>query len=279
MKRILTLLFLCIPLLGTAKKPDGPATLSVISYNIRNGEAKDGTNSWEFRYPASAMMIDDQKPDIWGVQEAYEYQVKYLSEYCAGYKCVGVGREDGKKEGEYMAIFYNSKKIKLGKWGTFWLSETPDEPSMGWDAACKRTATWALMTHKDSGKRFYYVNTHLDHVGKEARQKGLELIVSRIASINSEGLPVVITGDFNMSQDDPCMEGLNKVMKSCRSTAVKTDMSGTFNDWGKAKEPSAIDHVYYSGFSSCMEFEVVKKPYYDRKYISDHFPVKALLIF
>ena len=89
--------------------------LKVMSYNIRVGTAKDGTNSWEFRYPASAMMILDQKPDIFGVQEALSFQVRYLEEYCEGYKSVGVGREDGKKKGEFMSIFYNTKKIKVLK--------------------------------------------------------------------------------------------------------------------------------------------------------------------
>ena len=180
---------------------DKPAEITVISYNIRMGEAKDGTNSWEYRYPASAMMIEDQKPDVFGVQEAFDYQVRYMDEYCEGYKCVGVGREDGKRKGEHMSIFYNSKKIKMLKWGTYWLSETPDEPSKGWDAACMRTATWTLMKDKKSGKKFYYVNTHLDHVGVEARKKGLELIVNKIKEMNKEGYPMILTGDFNTKPD------------------------------------------------------------------------------
>ena len=145
-----------------------------------------------------------------------------------------------------MSIFYNKKTVKLIKWGTYWLSETPDKPSMGWDAACKRTATWALMQHKASGKKFYYVNTHLDHVGKEARQKGLELIVERIASMNPEGYP---------------------------------DEGITYNAWGKTENAAVIDHIYFSGFSSCPVFEVVTKPYMERKFISDHFPVRAVLVF
>ena len=153
-------LVMAMPFYANAGTPD---ELSVISYNIRNGEAKDGTNSWQYRYPASAMMIMDQMPDIFGVQEAYDYQVRYLDEFCDGYKCVGVGREDGKSKGEHMSIFYNTKTVKLLKWGTYWLSETPDKPSKGWDAACKRTATWALLKDKKNGKKFYYVNTHLDH--------------------------------------------------------------------------------------------------------------------
>lgn len=279
MKKILIFLALLLPLAAGAAEPKGPARITVLSYNIRNGEAEDGTNSWQYRYPASAMMIEDQKPDIFGLQEAYDYQVKYLREYTRGYKCVGVGREDGKHEGEHMSIFYNTKTVKLLKWGTFWLSETPEKPSLGWDAACRRTATWALMQHKDSGKKFYYVNTHLDHVGEEAQRKGLELIVERIARINPDGLPMILAGDFNVTPDNPVLGGLDAKMKSARRFAAETDNGTTFHDWGRRKDPFLIDHIYFSGFSSCALFEVVTRSYMDRKFISDHYPVKALLLF
>ena len=279
MKKLFWAFLIVLPVICSAKGPKTPAQLSVISYNIRMGEANDGTNSWTYRYSASAMMIMDQMPDIFGLQEAYDYQVNYLSEYCSGYKGVGVGRENGKHEGEHMSIFYNTKTIKLLKWGTFWLSETPDTPSMGWDAACKRTATWALLQDKASKKKFYFVNTHLDHVGVEARKNGLNLIVEKIAQINPEGYPMVLSGDFNIPQSAPELKVLDGKMKSARTTAAKTDNSITYNAWGKKESASVIDHIYYSGFSSCPVFEVVTKPYYDRNYISDHFPVKAILIF
>jgi len=261
-----------------AKKKDGPAKVTVMSYNIRLGTANDGTNSWPLRYAASGMMINDQKPDIFGVQEAFDFQINYLTE-ATGYKSVGVGRDDGKHKGEHMSIFYNKKRIKLLKWGTFWLSETPDVPSKGWDAACYRTATWALLKDKASGKKFWYVNTHLDHKGVEARKKGLALIVERIKEINPQGYPMILTGDFNVRVGNPCLDDLNKIMKSARDYAAKTDRSATFNGWGKASPESVIDHIYYSGFSSCPVFEVIKKPYDGRTFISDHYPVQATLVF
>lgn len=258
-------------------KDETPAELTVISYNIRMGEGKDGTNSWQYRYPASAMMITDQKPDIFGLQEAFDYQVKYLKEYCEGYKCVGVGREDGKHKGEHMSIFYNTRTVSLLKWGTYWLSDTPDKPSLGWDGACMRTATWALMKDKKTGQKFYYVNTHLDHVGVQARIKGLELIVNNIKKMNKEGYPMVLTGDFNTPKGDSILKGLESIMTDARDSAVKTDKGDTFNGWGKGH--GVIDYIYYSGFSACTLFEVIRKPYMDRTYISDHYPVKAVLVF
>lgn len=260
-----------------SKKVSGPETLKVVSFNIRNGEASDGTNSWIYRYPATALMIEDQKPDIMGLQEAYSYQVSFITENLLNYEAVGVGRDDGRKEGEHMSILYNKKTVSLKKWGTFWLSDTPDEPSQGWDGACKRTATWALMKDKRSGNSFLYVNTHLDHVGKEAQKNGLALILSKIGEINKDNLPVILTGDFNVRPDDPVLTELDKTMKSARATAAKTDSHDTFNGWGKGN--GVIDYIYYSGFSSCPEFETIVKKYADRQFISDHFPIFAVLEF
>jgi endonuclease/exonuclease/phosphatase family metal-dependent hydrolase len=253
--------------------------LKVMSYNIRLGSGEDGTNSWQFRAPLTLEMLEDQAPDVFGVQEALRYQVDFIKEFTDDYECVGVGRDNGKKEGEHMSIFWNKNTVKMLKWGTFWLSETPEKPSMGWDAACYRTATWALMKDKRTGKKFYFVNTHLDHVGKQARANGLALIVDRIAEINPEGYPMVLTGDFNVKPDDPCLTGLDARMKSTRKIAAKTDNHHTYNGWGKASKDSVIDYIYISGFSACPEYQTVTKRYSDRTYISDHYPITARLIF
>ena len=280
MKKIfITLLTVILTVPVFAKKADGPATITVVSYNIRHGKAKDGTNSWEFRAPTSPMMIEDQKPDVLGFQEALDNQIKFITEFTKGYDYIGVGRDDGKQKGEQMGILFNKKAVKLLKWGTYWLSETPDKPSMGWDAACYRTATWALLKDKATGKKFYYVNTHLDHVGWEARKNGLALIMNRVAAMNKEGYPLVITGDFNMTVDRPEFDEIKARMHNAREEAVTTDHHNTYNGWGKARATAIIDYVWYSGFSSCIEYETITKPYMDRTYISDHFPIRATLIF
>ncbi|MBR5013370.1 MAG: endonuclease/exonuclease/phosphatase family protein [Bacteroidales bacterium] len=266
-----------LPQAAQAKKEnEGTEGLKVMSYNIRLGSANDGTNSWSLRYVATGEMLDDQAPDVFGVQEALDYQVRYINEMC-GYEYVGVGRENGKKEGEHMAIFWNKKSVSMLKWGTFWLSETPQKPSKGWDAACFRTATWALMKDKKTGKKFYFVNTHLDHEGKEAQKNGLKLIVDRIGEINPEGYPMVLTGDFNMKPDDPNLAELDSKMQSTRKIAAVTDNHDTYNGWGRGS--GIIDYIYVSGFSSCPEYQTVVKRYQDRKFVSDHYPVSARLIF
>ena len=280
MKRISALLFaafLVLPHTALAKNDKEDDGLKVMSYNIRNSKADDGTNSWQFRYPATAEMLTDRKPDVFGIQEALEDQIKFIEMNCRDYRWVGVGRDNGKKEGEYMAVFYNRNTVSLLKWGTFWLSETPSEPSMGWDAACFRTATWALMKDKKTGRKFYFVDTHLDHVGKEAQKNGLALIVSKISEINPEGYPMVLVGDFNVTPDDSVLDGLDQKMSSARVVAEKTDNTGTFTQWGKTS--LVIDYIYFSGFGSCPEFRTVTDRYADRKFVSDHYPVTATLVF
>ncbi len=258
-------------------KGDGSKDLKIMSYNIRLGTADDGTNSWKYRYPATALMIKDVMPDIFGVQEAFDFQINFITSNFPEYKAVGVGRDDGKKKGEHMSIFYNKKEVTLLKWGTFWLSETPEKPSKGWDAACFRSATWALMKHKATGKKFYYVNTHLDHKGKEAQKNGLALIVDKIQEINPKGYPMVLTGDFNVVPTDPVLADLDKRMSSARVIAKKTDNRSTFNGWGKSS--GVIDYIYVSGFSECVEYQTVDKKYGDWRFVSDHFPITATVIF
>ena len=233
-------------------------------------------------------MLRDVHPHVFGVQEAYDFQIQYILEQCPEYKSVGVGREDGVSKGEHMSLFYDSTRIELIEWGTYWLSETPDEPSKGWDAACKRTATWALLREIATGNRFYMVNTHLDHKGVVARREGLALIYRKIQQMNPGGVPMVLTGDFNVLPDNECLTDISKLMRNARDYADETDVNGSFNgfgvnaytsgDPGKEYDPKVatpIDYIYYSGFRKCPRFKVVNNPYAGKKFISDHYPIYA----
>lgn len=252
-------------------------TLKVISYNIRLGVANDGDNSWDIRKPATIEMLETLQPDIFGVQEAYNYQLSYITDNCPQYSCFGVGRDDGSDEGEHMSIFYDNTRYECLDWGNYWLSETPEVPSFGWDAACRRTATWALLKNRKSGREFFFVNTHLDHIGVQARINGLALVVDKIAAMNPDGNPMILTGDFNVEPDDTCLVDLNTRMSSARATAEVSDTKPSFNGWGESEE--TIDYIYYSGFSRCKTFRVVDEKFAGKPYISDHYPVVAEIEF
>lgn len=252
--------------------------LKVMSFNVRYGLADDGDNSWDIRKSAIPAMLADKAPAVFGVQEAYNFQISYITDCVPQYASIGVGRDDGSDNGEHMSIFYDQTRMELEDWGTYWLSETPDVPSKGWDAACIRTATWALFKDKAANKKFYFVNTHLDHVGVEARRNGLAMVVERIGSMNPDGFPMILTGDFNVTPDDPCLEDLDKIMKSSRLYAEDTDEKGSYNAWG-AHASKIIDYIYYDGFEKCTDFKVVDETYDDKPFISDHYPVIATLIY
>lgn len=254
-----------------------PASLPVMSFNVRCASANDGEYSWPLRRDAACAMINEHRPAVFGVQEALTSQMDYFMENCPDYAWVGVGREDGVSEGEHMSVFYDTRRIELVDWGTYWLSETPSEPSYGWDAACRRTATWTLLKDKEADRHFYFVNTHLDHVGKEARRNGLVLLVERIGTMNPEGYPMILTGDMNVYPDDPCLENLRTLMEDARQTAAQTDNDYTYHGWGTVSGTPPIDYVFYKGFSSCEKLEVIRQPYLGMKYVSDHFPVQAVL--
>jgi endonuclease/exonuclease/phosphatase family metal-dependent hydrolase len=273
-------LVLCTAVTVISGCKKGEQTLKVISYNIRVGSAPDGDHKWDIRKPASPAMIADQQPDIFGLQEALKMQLDYLEETCPDYDHVGVHRDDGKQKGEVMAIFWNTKTQEMLKWGNFWLSETPEVPSKGWDAACFRTATWALLKDKRYNKKYYYVNTHLDHLGQEARANGLKLIVDRIDDINPEGYPMILTGDFNVDLGDPCLNSLKGRMESVRDIAPVTDSLDTFQGFGTGQYGNrVIDYIYESGFSAAPSFETITKTYENIPFISDHYPVAAVLVF
>ena len=272
------LLAALLPLLALSCQPGNVTEpLPVMSFNVRYGTADDGDHVWDNRKDAACAMILDQRPAVFGVQEALDFQLAYFEEHCPGYKCVGVGREDGIDEGEHMSVFYDTERIDLVEWGTYWLSETPFEPSLGWDAACRRTATWTLLKDKATGRNFYFVNTHLDHVGKEARRKGLLLLVDRIAAMNPDGYPMILTGDMNVYPDDPCLGELRTLMEDARQTAKETDNDVTWHDWGKVSGRPPIDYIFYAGFAGCDKFEAIRQPYEGVDYVSDHYPVKAIL--
>ena len=176
------LILLCMALLSLPVHAAETPQLKLISFNLRNSGGEDGSNRWEHRRHATERMIREEAPDLFGVQEALADQLQYLDESCPQYARVGVGRDDGDKAGETMAIYYRHDRFELVNSGTLWLSETPETPSRGWDGACNRTVTWVELRDKTSGKSFFYFNTHLDHQGRQAREEGKpEKMLEKIA--------------------------------------------------------------------------------------------------
>lgn len=269
-------LFAAFVFFGSCCSKDNGSSLLVMSYNVRNSHANDGDNAWDIRKTATKAMIDSQKPDIIGIQEAYPEQEGYIVAECPAYKAFGVGRNDGAEDGERMSIVYNSEVLSMEQGGTWWLSETPDVPSVGWDAKYPRTATWALMKDKRNGSTFYFVNTHLDHKGANARRNGLLMIVNKIKAMNAD-VPLILTGDFNVEPGDSCLVDVDSLMISARVAAKVTTDTPSFNGFNKEGRQKTIDYIYYYGFGEAESFSVLDQDFDGKPFISDHYPILAIL--
>lgn len=273
LRSIFLLSLAALMLCGGCGNSSKDVEIKYISYNIRNSRANDGDNAWDIRKPATKEMIEREKPDIFGLQEAYIEQLQYIDSNFSEYSRVGVGRDDGKEEGEFMAVYYRNDKFKLLDNGDFWLSETPDSCSMGWDAACRRIVTWAKLKDLDSKKVFYAFNTHLDHVGEIAREQSILLIVERINKIvKKDKAPVFLSGDFNSNVSSAIFDPLKNIMKDSRAILPESEWLPTYNNYGKGGD-SMIDYIFYKN-AEVVDFKTLNGDY-GKPYISDHYPVMA----
>ena len=262
-------------------QPKEYTDISVISFNIRVDNAADGTNVWRNRRDAVVTMIERERPMLLGLQEAQPHQITYLSEHCPDYAWYGLGRDTGKvppatdsyAAEETMAIFWRTAELELLDKGTFWLSETPDQVSKGWDASYRRTCTWAGFRHKKSGQTCYFFNTHLDNDGKVAREESIKLLVSRMNTINSKRRVSFLTSDFNSNVTDACFAPLHVYMRDARANAAVSDDYPSWNGYGAST--GRLDHVFFSGDNcTAREFRTLRGDY-GVPYISDHYPVAA----
>ncbi len=253
----------------------------VMTYNIRVDFGGDGENNWEFRRDFLAQQIQFYEPDFVGTQEGKAHQLNYIDSTLTNYKFIGISRDNSKTEGEFSAIFYNFKKFKLIKEGTFWLSPTPEKPSKGWDAAYERICTHGLFENIKTKQQFYVFNTHFDHIGETARIKSAELILEKITAINTARLPFVVTGDFNCESNSKSYELLSNQLNDSKKVSIEKPFgpSGTFSGFEFHKPVTTlIDYIFTSKGNIKVQKYAVLSDSKDCKYPSDHLPVVAELI-
>ncbi len=255
--------------------------LEVMTYNLRYDNPGDGFNRWDMRKAAVVDLIRKYQPQAFGTQEGLLHQLAFLDGALPNYTFAGVGRDDGKREGEFAAIFYDSSRLQLIHTETFWLSPTPDTISVGWDAAMERICTFGLFEEKNTGYRFWFYNAHFDHVGGTAREESARLIVDQMEKMNTDELPVILTGDFNAVPESQPIQVLNKVLQDAytRSGIQVQGPTGTFSGFRPdAALDRRIDYVFQSGFQvlSCRQLNDRRS---DGGFISDHLPVLVRLAF
>ena len=249
--------------------------INVISYNIRYNNPGDGENAWPKRKDLVGQLLRFHEADIFGLQEAMIEQIEDICKALPEFKWVGVGRIDGKQAGEFSPVFYNSKKFKLIDNGNFWLAEDCTKPALAWDAACERVCSWAILEEKQSGKKILALNTHFDHVGKIAREKSAELTLRKIEEINTEKLPVILTGDFNTFPDTKPIEIIKTKLSNSKEISEQAPYGpeGTFNSFNfNHPLDKQIDFIFVNKKVKVKKYAVLT----DSKnlhYPSDHLPV------
>ncbi len=299
-KKLISLLLFASVILGVSAEQ-----LKVATYNLRLETSGDNAkgNGWSTRAPHVADLIRYHDFEIFGTQEGLPNQIADLEKLLPEYDYIGVGR-DGKDKGEHSAIFYRNDLFEPIESGTFWLSETPDKPSKGWDAACKRICTWGLFRDKRTGFEFMMMNLHLDHKGKEARRESANMILNRIEQL-PDSVPVILTGDFNIDQHNETYEILRdseRLDDSYDMATIKYAPNGTYNGFNpEAFTDSRIDHIFLSptfkvdrygiltdtyrtgkrssGKSNDQAPEEVKLEKLKARLPSDHFPVAVTITY
>jgi endonuclease/exonuclease/phosphatase family metal-dependent hydrolase len=255
--------------------------LRVMTYNLRYKNNSDPSpHTWEERRPTIRQVINNEKPDIFGTQEAIYEQIKGLDEDLPQYEWIGEGREGGSK-GEFMAVFYDKNKFSPIEYDHFWLSDTPDViGSTSWGNTIPRMVTWVKFLDKKSGQPFYFVNTHFDHRSQEAREKSAALIVEKIKEFNPE-LPILVTGDFNANPGTKphqllTAEGAFADLWNTAETRVNEDL-GTFNGFNNPTgggPNNRIDWILSKGNVTAKTIEIVDFQK-NGQFPSDHYPVIA----
>jgi len=264
--------FICI-----AGLPCFAQSVRVMTYNIRLDLASDGVNQWGHRKTRVTDLIKKYDPDVFGVQEALPQQMEDLVKSLSSYSHIGVGRDDGKAKGEFSAIFFKKDKLELIDQNTFWLSETPEIPgSKSWDAAITRVATWGKFKDKKTRKEFVVVNTHFDHIGKEARRKSAELIKLKAEQL-AQKLPLIVSGDFNCTREESPYATMMDDSGIPLNDPATTPAPGTFCGFEvNAIECKPIDYIFHSRQWTAKDYKVITD--HDGKYYpSDHLPVMVNL--
>jgi endonuclease/exonuclease/phosphatase family metal-dependent hydrolase len=276
MKRLLLFIFWGISVTVMAQGP-----VELITYNIRLNTAGDGEHAWPHRREDVAAVFRFHRASIFCVQEALPGQIDFLEDEFPHYSYEGVGRDDGKREGEFSAVFYDHSRFRRLDGGTFWLSETPGQCSFGWDAACRRVCSWVKLEEKESGKKLFVFNTHFDHVGEVARKESASLILKKVGELAGEGVPVVLCGDFNLP---PGSAPIELIRETLHDAFYVTELPpygsvATYHGFSYDDPPrDRIDYVFVSDGIRVLRYGALTDSR-DRSFFSDHLPVLVTLKF
>lgn len=252
--------------------------LRVATFNIRCGNANDGPDRWELRRPRAEAFLQELNPDLLGVQEAIAAQMDDLHAAFPEWRSIGVGRDDGIRDGEHSAIFYDPGRLRCHDSGTFWFSDTPDVPgSMSWGNNICRACTWGSFEDLVSGSRFFHFNLHIDHLSGPSRDRSAAYLLERISTL-PEGSRAIVTGDFNEGENAPGIIRMKQggFRDSFRAIHPDEKDAGTFQGFTDDLEPDKIDYIFVDPQTEVIDAAIVRQKVGGR-WPSDHAAVTATI--
>jgi len=251
---------------------------NLMTYNIRFANPADAPHTWPARNPLVVDQILEFDADIIGFQEALHQQVLDLEKDLPDYAWVGVGRDDGITAGEFSPLFYKTERFKLLEYGTLWLSETPEQISIGWDAALPRIATWATLTDRTTQDQLLVINTHFDHIGKTARLNSIKLLINFLIEHRAAHKHLVLMGDLNTGPDDEPYKWLmeqNILSDPFYEAEHRVGPVGTFNAFNYAHQSERIDYIFLDPALKVQQYKVLMESH-NSILPSDHWPVMVI---
>ena len=249
--------------------------IRIMSANVRCLNPQDlGKKSWFYRADLILKNIEAEAPTVIGFQEVTKWQYAYLCDTLSGYDSVITYRDDTLYS-EGCPVFYNTSLYNLKDKGSFWLSETPEVMSKGWDAACYRICSYVILEEKENGKQFVVFNTHLDHVSDTARINGIRVVLDKIAQFG--GLPSVIIGDLNAAENSETYRSVTENFLDAKYQLENPQISATYQNWGTELDRPCIDYCMISKTGFTVNSYKVVQTTYDGVYPSDHFPLSVSL--
>lgn len=268
--------------------PSTGLNINIMSFNIRRGTRQDGKNHWIFRRDLVNKILKHYSPDVLGLQEALDFQISEIRAMLPGYEMVNI-ISSGDNKVLHNAIFYKATRFILSEEGTFWYSDTPDNPgSKGWGNIMPRNCTWARLIEKESEQAFYFYNTHLNHLSPRSRKKGVILLTQRI-SARSYPDAFVLTGDFNAREKSVPIQYLKGKTFINTKAEGKVENPNPLTDTFRVRYPNHRNAATFHGYrrfffrfkldyifvpsTVCVHDAQIIQLRQKRRYPSDHFPL------
>lgn len=252
--------------------------MKIVTFNIRCDFGQDGANNFEFRKPLILKRIAEEQPDVIGFQEVLPHVQKWLRENLTGYTVVGCGRTADYQD-EAMTIAVRNETSELLGLEVFWLSPTPYVPGSRYEnqSECPRTCAMAIIKNQDFPGPIRVYNTHLDHIGAQARMKGLSQILRQMEDDSDKlALPSVLMGDFNAYPDSVELSPINDFV-SLGLKDITARIPLTYHNYHLGQEETGkIDYIY---ITEPFQVKDVRR-WEDEEngvYLSDHYPICAEL--